>query len=565
MTTKQRVRVLMLGVFAGTILVPAYAAAQDAQLQRQIDSLQQQLQVLQKQVSDAKKTAAQANQTAQQAQAAVPAAADGAYAQVPGGKYPTKAWALPAGVKLTWGGFIEAAGLWRSKNEVADIGSDFNNIPYNLTPLNHEHELRFTARQSRLWFQAEGDINPTQIIKAYFEMDFLGAATTANSIESNSYTPRIRQAFLNYDDLANGWHFTAGQAWSLLTQNKNGIKARDENIPLTIDAQYVVGFNWTRNAQFRVVKDVTPGFSFGVSAESPQVRFQTPGSGTPGPAGGITVVSTSNGTQSGLMDTLQGYSIDQIPDFIEKAAFDPGFGHYEAIGLQRFFTDRTFCNTAAAVAAGVCAAGLGSAVNQNTFGWGVGGNALVPALPKYLDLQGSVLYGQGIGRYGSGQLPDVTFGPTGQLTPVTALQTLVGAISHFTPDLDVYVYAGLEQDQAKFGSIGGGNFGLGNPAYLDALCFAEVAANATPAVPTSPVTGALSSTTCSVNVRRLEEITIGFWQNLYKGPMGRLTGGLQFEYVHRDVFPGALSTGGALVAPAVDEVIGMASLRYYFP
>src|SRR5580658_5101214 len=151
MTTKQRVRVLMLGVFAGTILVPAYAAAQDAQLQRQIDSLQQQLQVLQKQVSDAKKTAAQANQTAQQAQAAVPAAADGAYAQVPGGKYPTKAWALPAGVKLTWGGFIEAAGLWRSKNEVADIGSDFNNIPYNLTPLNHEHELRFTARQSRLW------------------------------------------------------------------------------------------------------------------------------------------------------------------------------------------------------------------------------------------------------------------------------------------------------------------------------------------------------------------------------------------------------------------------------
>ena len=112
-------------------------------------------------------------------------------------------------------------------------------------------------------------------------MDFLGAATTANSIESNSYTPRIRQAFVSWDDMANGWHFLAGQAWSLLTQNRNGIAARQENIPLTIDAQYVVGFNWTRNPQFRVVKDSGPTVSVGVSAESPQVRFQTPGSASP--------------------------------------------------------------------------------------------------------------------------------------------------------------------------------------------------------------------------------------------------------------------------------------------
>ena len=34
-----------------------------------------------------------------------------------------------------------------------------------------------------------------------------------------------------------------------------GIVPRQENVPLTIDAQYVVGFNWERQAQLRVVKD----------------------------------------------------------------------------------------------------------------------------------------------------------------------------------------------------------------------------------------------------------------------------------------------------------------------
>ena len=86
-------------------------------------------------------------------------------------------------------------------------------------------------------------------------MDFLGAATTSNSRESNSYTPRIREGFLSYDNTDYGWHVLAGQAWSLLTQNTDRITPFKENIPLTIDASYAVGFNWTRNPQVRIVKD----------------------------------------------------------------------------------------------------------------------------------------------------------------------------------------------------------------------------------------------------------------------------------------------------------------------
>jgi hypothetical protein len=572
MEASMRIKSFLLGsaCLGATFLMPAFAAAQSSpepdktdRLQRQIDALQQQLKSLQREVVETKKAAQQATQAAAAPAGTVPA---GTYAQAPTGAAhsPAKApWMMPAGVSLSWGGFIEAAGIWRSRNEVADVASDFNNIPYSFNPLNHENETRFSARQSRLWFQAEGDISPSRIVKAYFEMDFLGAATTANSIESNSYTPRIRQAFVNYDDKAGGWHVVAGQAWSLLTQNKSGIVARQENTPLGIDAQYVVGFNWSRNPQIRVVKDFGSAVSVGVSAESPQVRFQTPGSNTPN---GAFINSVNAGTQSGLMDTLQNYSTDTIPDFIEKVAFDPGWGHYEVLGLERFFTDRS---QSCAVATTACAAGIagnvpiGTASNHTTYGWGVGGNVLLPAIPKFLDLQGSVLYGNGIGRYGSGQLPDVTFAQNGSLSPVTALQALVGAVAHFTPDLDVYAYAGLERDNANFSTVTN-PIGLGNPDYSDGLCFAENALAQSATVAASSVTGALGNSTCSVNVKQLEEITVGFWQNLYKGDMGRIAGGAQFEYIHRDTFQGTL-TPGVLVSPAVDEAVFMTSLRYYFP
>ena len=48
---------------------------------------------------------------------------------------------------------------------------------------------------------------------------------------------------------------------------------RKENIPLTIDANYVVGFNYLRQWQIRGVVDVAPGIALGVSAENPAAIF----------------------------------------------------------------------------------------------------------------------------------------------------------------------------------------------------------------------------------------------------------------------------------------------------
>jgi hypothetical protein len=80
----------------------------------------------------------------------------------------------------------------------------------------------------------------------------------------------------------------------------------------------------------------------------------------------------------------------------------------------------------------------------------------------------------------------------------------------------------------------------------------------TPAVPTSPVTGVLSNTACSVNVKQLAEITAGLWYNLYKGPYGRLTGGLQDECIHRDRFPGL---AGAIPAAGLAQTPRLTRLR----
>ncbi len=99
------------------------------------------------------------------------------------------------GVNITLGGFLAAETIYRSANQGADIASNFNTIPFNYVPTAHTNELRFTARQSRISALAQGDVDPQTHLAGYIELDFLGAAQTANSNESNSYNPRIRNVY----------------------------------------------------------------------------------------------------------------------------------------------------------------------------------------------------------------------------------------------------------------------------------------------------------------------------------------------------------------------------------
>ncbi len=435
------------------------------------------------------------------------------------------------------------------------MGTAFAAIPYPFSPLYNEHEFHGSARQSRISLLVEGNIDPYQKLSGYYESDFLGVGTTSNYNQSNSWAARLRHAYFTYDNTAWGFHFLGGQTWSLLTQNQVGIIPRKENIPLTIDANYIVGFNYTRQWQLRFVGDVAPGIAVGVSVENPATIFggstaTAPlGLGGAFPSGGIvngTVVNFVNTGGGG--DFLQNVNVttDQAPDVIEKVAFDPGWGHYEIFGIQRFFSDATLT-----CIAGPCVAGsttmVGTSDNKTTFGAGVGGSVLLPLIPKYLELTASGLYGRGVGRYAAGQLPDVTIGLDGSLTPVTGWSAMVGLVAHPWEGLDVYAYAGLEEVKANFFDVGNVLFGLGNPGFSNVSCLITTPSSFAGATPAD----------CIANTQRLTDLTAGFWQNVYKGDYGRVAFGAQYAYITKKAFTGI---GGA---PSTDNNVVMTSVRYY--
>ena len=347
---------------------------------------------------------------------------------------------------LTIGGFAAAEGVYRSKSELADIGSSFAKIPFANNVLNHVEETRGTARQSRLSLLAEGDINPDTHAAFYTELDFLAGAQTGNSNESNSFSPRIRNVYgtLDWDhvDGIANVHLLAGQNWSLATMNTKGITPRNELPPPTIDAQYVVGFAWARQPQVRLTADfIDKQLWVAVSAENPATTLASAATGTGTTASGIT--ATTGGTSTSQFDNTNTITFNHVPDVIAKVAFEPNlFGsrplHMEVYGIYRDFYDRVNVAT-------INALGLPAGINnQDTSSGGVGGGITWTAIPKLLDLEASALTGRGIGRYGSGQLPDAVVGPDGKLKPITETMFMAGATLHATPPIDLYFFGGEE-------------------------------------------------------------------------------------------------------------------------
>jgi hypothetical protein len=555
---------LLLGTLLGApqvAVVPAHA--DEAQLQRQIDAMKRQLEAMQRELAQTRKQSAQPRA----------GAASGAPSQVvtarngneiiipppetpPGALMPVKG--LPSwfdGIHVSMAGsYIALEGAWRQHNEVSNGASDppFANpgIPLQNSALWSEREFRMSAQQSRIALKVNGDIDPNQHLKGYYEMDFLGASTDANNRESNSFTPRIRQAYAQYDNDVYHLHAVAGQAWSLLTQNRVGMLPGTENVPLTINAQYVPGFDWLRNPQARFVYDWGKIAWFGLSIEQPATVF--PGgvsAGTVSPPAPIITSINNTCTGASHLNGTTTCSNDIAPDIIEKAAFDPGFGHYEIFGLQRWFTDQVAVTTIP-----------NSWSQKTTFAWGVGGSVLLPVLPKVLDLQGSVLYGDGVGRYMSSQLPDAFVGPNGTLTPITGLSFLVGAVAHPIEGNEIYAYYGEDRSYANSWKAGSTQGGWGNPNFVNNGCVNQNLTGGTLGTFNTPIAGF----NCTFDVQRAQEFTIGFWQDLYKGDLGRVRTGLQYEYVRLTAFPG-LPTGAGTPNMGLNpnNNIAFFSIRYY--
>ena len=143
------------------------------------------------------------------------------------------------GVSLTPGGFIAAETVYRNHANSADINTPFTGLPFPGNSLSRVSEFNFTARQSRATLLAETTIGSAKVT-GYYEGDFLGAGTTSNNRQSNSYVFRQRQLFAQVA-FSSGLSITGGQMWSMATENKKGILNRQEALPMQIDPQYIVG------------------------------------------------------------------------------------------------------------------------------------------------------------------------------------------------------------------------------------------------------------------------------------------------------------------------------------
>jgi hypothetical protein len=531
------------------------------------------------------------------------------------------------GVNLTPGGFIEAATVNRQRALSADINTPFTAIPYGNNALGKLSEMNLTARQSRLSLLVDTKLGTTKV-SGYYEADFLGAGTTSNNRESTSYVFRQRQLWARVD-FENGFAFSAGQMWSLATENVKGIANRAEWFPLMIDPQYLVGYNWQRAYSARVAKSFDDNkVTLAAAIEGPQATVGGRGFSTytsTSATGSVTTFQNAfvfaPGSGGGLYNAFDptGYSVNKTPDFTFKVAFDPGFGHYEVFGILSEFRNRVYPCAVVGTTAGnfptpvtptvlscaqsaSLAPSAAGAFNDSRTGGAGGAGLRVPLFEKKVSLGLRGMFGDGSGRFASAQLADATLRPDGTLALIHNISWLGSIDWHVNKKFDIYAYVGGEYagrtaykgyDTVKVtatpaipgcGALGqapcpGGGVQPSYPAVTTTSITTNTVGGygspyfnnsqcyleTAPAGTSAPGAGG----SCAGDIRYISEATLGFWHKIYQGEKGRVQWGIQYSYFYKDAWSGNNSSNGtstaAGISPHAVDNMVWTSFRYYIP
>lgn len=473
------------------------------------------------------------------------------------------------GVTIQPVGFFAFEGVWRQHSVNSGLNTPFNSIPFPSANEGHASELNFSGRQSRLGALFTGDAGRFKL-SGYFESDFLGAGVTSNNNQSNSYVLRVRQIW-GQAATAGGFAITGGQTWSLVTEDARGTDNRTEILPNTIDSQYMVGFNWTRQPAIRVQQRFgdpkTGTFTLAASLEQAQITNFTATSATSGavPANFFFAGAGQNG---GLYNAYNGtYANNVAPDVIVKAAFDVPHLHAEFGGLARFMNDKYYPITGTAVNSTTGAETYTYSptfVSSTSTAGGAFGAIRVQPM-HFLEVGVQAMGGTGVGRYGSAQLADATIKPSGALEPIRNYHGLFSLVTHEGKNLDVFAYYGGEYDQRTvYATPTGALIGYGAPNLNDAGCYALPAISNTTGIgstggsPSSP-------STCASPTRYIQEPMVGLIYRVVNSPKyGRLQYWATYSYFQRNLWSGV----GSAISPsgprAEDPMIDI-SMRYYIP
>jgi hypothetical protein len=434
------------------------------------------------------------------------------------------------------GGFLDATAFFRTTNLGSGIGTSFGSLPFSNTTAGRLTETRFSAQNSRLSLMFQTPVGTSTTVKAYVESDFLGFQPSNANQTSNSDSFRLR---LYWAQVTTGkFEFLAGQTWSFLTPNRQGLSPMPADLFYTqvMDTNYQVGLPWTRALEFRFIYHPNKEWAMGVALEDPQQYIGNAVTLPPTPAGPAPTGTTSTSNYTNQVDnganalpaTSGGTATPNLfPDVIAKVAYDPIVDgkhmHVEVSGVMsqfKLFTPKTSVTPAFTSTA----TGGGGSVNFNL------------EVVKNLHLILNSFFGDGTGRYIFGLGPSLIVKPDGSPGLVHDYGGLGGFEWQPNSKFLLYAYYGGAYFQR--------NTGIQCFVQPVATLTSSATSLATTTTPTPVCNSTPSSTPFYVGFgypgssssanKSIQEPTLGWVQTLWRNPhWGALQIITQYSYVTR--------------------------------
>jgi hypothetical protein len=322
-------------------------------------------------------------------------------------------------------GFMDLTNTWRSTNSGASLATNFGNFPYNNTPAGRLTEDKLTAQNSRIGFRVDTVFKGWRVL-GYYEGDFVGQIAANNTqVTSNPMGYRIR---LYWGDVRKGsFEYLAGQSWSLMTPNRNGMSALPGDLFYgnALDVNYLNGLTWGRIPGMRFIyHGAGDKFIAGLSIEN--ATQYVGGSG-----GGSLATLPAALAPTNYFNEIDANQTNDIvvpnvhPDFIGKIVVQPNrHVHLEVAGVVS--SARTFMPS-----------------TQKYFsetGGGVAFNANLEVF-KNFRLVTNNFWGDGAGRYMFGQAGNFIIRADGSLSPLHS-GSMVQGLEYTRKNTQFYAYYG---------------------------------------------------------------------------------------------------------------------------
>ena len=323
----------------------------------------------------------------------------------------------------------------------------------------------------------------------------------------------------------------------------------------------------------------------------------------------VPVYKTVNGCAN-----VANLSFNEAPDVIAKLALDSKVSHIELFGIGRFAHETVYPGettngnlyggltdivTGTTVAPALTTSG--SYTNSIVMGGGGASFRLSLANNKFI-VGAKGMYGTGLGRYGNSGLADLTANASGEFSPIHNGSGLATVELNPTARMAIYLNYGVDYAGRDDWGHAGLTTSLGAPTAF--FCPSKAGAFACTKSPTAAnfaaggkwgaswaapgnaavgygsrllnnsacntfsnpgynggaSTGYAPGGSCGAQNRDVQEISGGWWYDIYRGDKGRFRQGFQYGYAVREGWTGASGIG----AKGIDNMF-WTSLRYYLP